>query len=210
MARQKYYVVWKGRRTGIFENWEACQRQIRGFSGAQYKSFPSREVAEQAWEGDSRQFIGRKRADSDLAEEQRKLIGDPIPDSICVDAACSGAPGPVEYRGVYTRSGAELFREGPFEDGTNNIGEFLAIVHALTHLKKEASPLPLYSDSKIAIGWVRAKRTRTKLKRTVRNQHLFERIERAEQWLEENTCDTVILFWSTKAWGDIPADYGRK
>ena len=43
----------------------------------------------------------------------------PIKESIAVDAACSGNPGKMEYRGVYVADGRELFHIGPFEEGTN-------------------------------------------------------------------------------------------
>ncbi len=134
----------------------------------------------------------------------------PILQSLCVDAACSGVPGPVEYQGVYADTQEIAFRQGPFPDGTNNVGEFLAIVHGLAHLKKTGSRYPLYSDSLVAIGWVKAGRTKTTLRRTARNGKLFELLARAERWLAENTYDTRILKWHTKAWGEIPADFGRK
>lgn len=42
----------------------------------------------------------------------------------------------MEYRGVDTKTRKQIFIQGPFEEGTNNIGEFLAIVHGLALLKK--------------------------------------------------------------------------
>lgn len=42
----KVYAVKQGRQTGIFDTWAECQEQIKGFSGAVYKSFTSREDAE--------------------------------------------------------------------------------------------------------------------------------------------------------------------
>ncbi|HZH70035.1 MAG TPA: RNase H family protein, partial [Flavobacteriaceae bacterium] len=127
-----------------------------------------------------------------------------------VDAASSGNPGIMEYRGVDTQTGQELFHQGPFEQGTNNVGEFLALVHGLAYLKKINSDRLIYSDSRIAMGWVKAKTCRTKLKQTYKNRKIFELIIRAEHWLKSNTYTTKIVKWETKAWGEIPADFGRK
>jgi ribonuclease HI len=131
--------------------------------------------------------------------------------SISVDAACSGNPGVMEYRGVWTADGAELFHFGPARDGTNNIGEFLAIVHALALLhKKEDAVTPVYTDSKTAISWVRKKKANTQLKPNHHNKNLFDMIRRAEKWLKENEWKNPVLKWETERWGEIPADFGRK
>jgi ribonuclease HI len=116
----------------------------------------------------------------------------------------------MEYRGVDTQTGKVLFHKGPFERGTNNIGEFLALVHGLAHLKKEGSDRIIYSDSRIAMGWVRKKKCGTKLAPHSSNKILFELIARAESWLKDNTYKTPVVKWETKAWGEIPADFGRK
>ena len=116
----------------------------------------------------------------------------------------------MEYRGVYVKTGEEIFRQGPFEDGTNNVGEFLALVHGLALLKQRNLDMPLYSDSKTAISWVKKRKAATKLERTARNAPIFELIERAEKWLQTNSFKTEILKWETEAWGEIPADFGRK
>jgi ribonuclease HI len=131
--------------------------------------------------------------------------------SISVDAACSGNPGRLEYRGVETENKNEIFHVGPLDEGTNNVGEFLALVHALAMLKKRGdSTTPVYSDSRIAMGWVKKKKANTKLKQTYRNERLFDLLERGEEWLASNTYKTRILKWETKKWGEIPADFGRK
>ena len=209
MAKKKYYVVWEGNNTGIFDSWAECQLQIKGYPNARYKSFKTREEAEAAYGGAAADFIGKnKKAQQYISEEAREAI---IWDSIAVDAACSGNPGDMEYRGVDTKTGTELFRVGPFKQGTNNIGEFLALVHGLAQLKKEGKhELPIYSDSKIAMGWVKKKVVNTKLKRTRANAKLFALIERGITWLKKNTYKNPILKWETKSWGEIPADFGRK
>ncbi|MFK7946708.1 MAG: viroplasmin family protein [Saprospiraceae bacterium] len=207
--KKKYYVVWEGHETGIFDNWTDCQRMIKNYSGARYKSFKTLEEAQEAFGADSRDFIGqnKKASKRPLTEASRKEI---IWESLAVDAACSGNPGAMEYRGVDTKTGYEFFRQGPFPQGTNNVGEFLALVHGLALLKQKGSTMPIYSDSKIAIGWVQKKVFRSKLQRTRTNARIFELVDRALIWLKNNSYDTEILKWKTKEWGEIPADFGRK
>jgi len=209
-TKKKYYVVWNGRKTGIFETWADCQKQIDGFPGAKYKSFISRKLAEDAFRGDSREYIGKEIFESELSDFERKLHGKPIPDSVSVDAAWSSSNGLMEYQGVETRTCKLLFKQGPFQDATNNIGEFLAIVHAAAYLKKLNSAIPIYTDSKTALSWIKKKKANTKLAGTKNNENLFEVIARAEKWLNDNTIENKILKWETKAWGEIIADFGRK
>jgi ribonuclease HI len=210
MAKQRYYVVWTGRKAGIYDNWDECSKQVTGFTGAIYKSFPTRELAEEAYRGNSGDYLGIDFDRTPPADEQLKAIGRPVSDSVAVDAACSGNPGMLEYRGVTTATGRELFREGPYDQGTVNIGEFLAIVHALAMLKKHGQSLAVYSDSATAIKWVKKKEVRTKLPRTLENEVLFILIERALKWLRDNSYPNELLKWETKAWGENPADFGRK
>lgn len=131
-------------------------------------------------------------------------------EALAVDAACSGNPGPMEYRGVHLPSGKQIFHFGPVQ-GTNNIGEFLAIVHALALLKQKNQPnMPIYSDSRTAQIWVQKKKCKTTLERTPKTEKLFEIIARAERWLQTNSYSNPILKWDTDNWGEIPADFGRK
>lgn len=210
--KQKFYVVWEGNEPGIYTSWAACQAQIKGFSGARYKAFPSMEQAEQAFFGDSSDFIGKNaKPVSSLTKEDLERIGKPNYHSISVDAACSGNPGALEYQGVDTKTGMRLFHKGPFPYGTVNLGEFLALVHGLALLKKQGKhDIPIYSDSRTAMAWVRNKKVRTEMKRNRTNAYLFQLVDRAEQWLHQNTFRNPILKWETKAWGEIPADFGRK
>lgn len=208
MAKKKYYVVWHGVEPGIYESWNECKAQVAGFDGARYKSFSTLEEAEEAYGGNPWMYIG-KSSRSRTAEPI--LPNDAvIRDSVSVDAACSGNPGLLEYRGVYTGDGAELFRVGPLEQGTNNVGEFLAIVHALALLKQKNSTIPIYTDSVNAIKWIERKKCNTKLQKSAKNQPLFDLIERAESWIEKNSWQNKILKWETRSWGEIPADFGRK
>jgi ribonuclease HI len=205
--KQKYYVVWKGRKSGIFTSWAECEKQVKGFAAAQYKSFDSRKEAEAAYQSNYESFKGKPASHGKWRDASVK----PLLPSICVDAACSGAPGKLEYRGVYTDSQEEIFRFGPFPDGTNNVGEFLAIVHALTWLAKHDKQLPVYSDSENGIAWVYTGKCRTNLKHTSKNAPLFVMIHSAENWLAENELDDdEVLKWDTESLGENPADFGRK
>ncbi len=205
-SKAKYYVVWKGRKTGIFTNWEACAKQVQGFPGARYKSFASRLAAEQALRGKYTAQVGKPVSSGEWLFSPNP----PIPASWCVDAACSGSPGRLEYRGVDLHTSKQIFHQGPYEHGTNNVGEFLAIVHALVMLEKKHSSMPIYSDSSTAIGWVKKKHCNTDLAADEKNTLLFELINRAEDWLADHPFANPILKWDTQAWGEIPADFNRK
>ena len=206
MNRAKYYVVWKGKKPGIYTNWEACEAQVSGFPEARYKSFATRAEAEKAFTGRYTQY-SRK-----IISSQKRLLANetPIQDSYVVDAACSGNPGRLEWRGLHLGSGKLLFHQGPFQSGTNNIGEFLAIVQALQLLEQRGLTLPVYSDSGTAIAWVRRNACNTSLKRDGRNRLLFSLITLAEKWLQEHPARAKVLKWDTQAWGEIPADFNRK
>ncbi len=208
--KKKFYVVWQGKHPGIFESWKDCKAQIEGYKGAQYKSFATFEEAKKAYNGNYKDYKGKSKGKSELSPEELLKIGDPNYNSIAVDAASSGNPGRMEYRGVDTKTKKVLFHQGPFEQGTSNVGEFLALVHGLAFLQQKKSERILYSDSRIAIGWVRKKKCGTKLVKNAKNAQLFELIERAENWLKKNRFNTPIVKWETKAWGEIPADFGRK
>lgn len=207
--KNKYYVVWEGHQTGIFDSWDKCRKQVEGYTGAKYKGFTSLEEAKTAFGHNAWKYIG-KAVKKPENPELIQSLGVPVWQAICVDAACSGNPGLLEYRGINMVTGQEIFRRGPYKDGTNNIGEFLGIVTGLVWLKQNGLSLPLYSDSRNAILWVKTRKVNTKLVRSDKNKELFDLIDKALGWLQTNRYDTLILKWETKAWGEIPADFGRK
>lgn len=206
MSKSKFYTVWSGKTPGVYASWKECEEQVKGVEGAKYKSFDTREEAEKALQGNYWQFV-KPKLDKQATPTQHPQI---IAESLAVDAACSGNPGDMEYRGVYVKTGQQIFIQGVYKEATNNIGEFLAIVHGLALLKQKGSNMPIYSDSVTAQAWVKAKKCKTKLERTPQNAAVFERIEAAERWLQNNTYTTKILKWDTPKWGEIPADFGRK
>jgi ribonuclease HI len=205
----KYYVVWSGHQPGIYDSWEDCQLQIKNYPNAKYKGFPSRVEAEKAYNGSYENSIKKNQKGKSLFKLDENQPTPVIP-SIAVDAAWNTVTGDMEYQGVDTQTKRLIFHQGPYRDGTNNIGEFLAIVHALALLKIQKSNLPIYTDSITAIAWVRNRRANTKLIKSSENEILFELISRAERWLKENIWRNPILKWETTIWGEIPADFGRK
>ena len=207
MPEKKYYVVWKGKKPGLYDNWKECEAQVKGVDGAVYKSFQGLEEARRAYSGDPKDYV-KRRATSQKVPSAK--VGSPVLESLSVDAACSGNPGAMEYRGVDTKSGIQLFHKGPFPLGTNNIGEFLGIVHALAYLEKKGSMLPVYTDSRTALKWVKDKTVKTKLPRNAKTEALFELLDRAVSWLNSHEYPNKILKWETEKWGEIPADFGRK
>lgn len=211
--RRKFYVVWNGYATGVFDSWEECQLQVKGYPDAKYKSFDSQEAAVAAYRGDPAEQLDLLKA---IASGPKvKVNYEAIPeiklDALAVDAACSKNPGPVEYQGVWVRTGERIFHAGPFEGGTNNIGEYLALVHGLALLQQQGNPhTPIYTDSKTARSWVRNRQPKTSLKPDGKNAHLFDLIRRATAWLQSHEITNPILTWDTPEWGEIPADFGRK
>ena len=213
MAKKKaaYYTVWSGKTPGVYDSWEECEQQVKGFAGARYKGFASREEATQALAAPPEQYIIRKpKAENALPSTGRDGGRSPVLPALAVDAACSGNPGVMEFRGVIADTGTEVFHRGPFVNGTNNIGEFLAIVLGLAYLKQNNLPWVLYSDSRTALAWLKKGHADTKLEWNASNQDLFMMLRKAEMWLHDNTWTTPIYKWDTKAWGEIPADFGRK
>ena len=207
--KQKYYVIWEGKVPGIYTSWEECQVQIAGFPSPKFKSFDSRVEAEFAFARNYTQFIKKSSpADKPKAKPSASTI---LSDSICVDAACSGNPGDMEYQCVETNTKKLIFHQGPFKDGTNNVGEFLALVRALALLHKNNNThTAIYTDSKTAMSWVKNKKAKTTLGLTKKNAVIHDLISRAESWLSGNSYQNKIIKWETEVWGEIPADFGRK
>ncbi len=208
--RKKFYTVWEGYETGVFETWEECKKYTAGYPGAIFKAFPTLELAQEALFSDYEDFKGKQYFKQELSTEELLLIGEPIHDSISVDASFSSKTRQMEYRGVETESKLELFKIGPFQDSNNNVGEFLALVHALALMKQKQDTRPIYSDSKTAISWVKKKKIRSKLERNQQNEKVFQLVDRAITWLNTNEYKNQLLKWETKAWGEIPADFNRK
>ena len=223
--KQKYYVVWQGKKPGIYSSWEECKEQVVGVQGAQYKGFDTLAEAEAASRLPYNSVVvnngqnGFNRAngqsgaliidENGMTTVKPGTENPPVLDALAVDAACSGNPGVMEYQGIYIPTRTRVFHYRA-EKGTNNIGEFLAIVHGLSYLKKHHLNQIIYSDSVNAISWVRQKQCKSKLVEDDSTAELWDYIHRAEAWLHNNPYTTEIRKWDTDHWGEIPADFGRK
>lgn len=194
-----FYVVWAGRAPGIYTSWKECEPLVKGYKGARFRSFEDEGVA-----------LASYGAGRPLDTLDRGASAGPMALSYSVDASCRGNPGPVEYRGVVTGTGREIFRVGPLAEGTNNIGEFLAVCHALAFCAKRGLEVPVYTDSQTALAWIRHRKCGSALARNAASQETFNLVDRAEKWLASNTWRNPVLQWDTRAWSEIPADFGRK
>ena len=206
-SEKKFYVVRKWKKIWIFDSRDECKKSVNWFSDAKYKSFERKEDAEIALQEWWEKYYEVKKTTKKV-----KVKHEDIPffaESIAVDAACSGNPWEMEYRWIDLQTGDEIFHE-KFKIWTNNIWEFLAIVHWLNYLWDDNRVI--YSDSRIAISWVNQWKCKTKINANESSDffRLLGMIERAEKWLKENEIKHKILKWNTEEWGEIPADFGRK
>ncbi|MDQ0107135.1 ribonuclease HI [Chitinophaga terrae (ex Kim and Jung 2007)] len=204
MSKQKFYVVWKGRQTGIFNNWEECKAQIDGFPGAVYKSFPTLNLAREA-------FAAGPSVNHENGNNSTTPTSSFIRESIAVDAAWNTVTKDMEFQAIDNQTNEVIFRRGPYKNATGNIGEYLAIILALEYCRKNNLPqLPIYSDSLTAIKWVKDKEPNTSLPATEENKPILLLLQKATDMLKENEYPNPILKWETKEWGENPADFGRK
>lgn len=210
--KHKYYVVWEGREPGIYDNWNDAKEMIENYPGARFKSFPTLAEATAAYRGDE---TGKNLAQA-FARHKFDIVNyaaNPLirTDAIAVDGACAGNPGLMEYRGVRIADGKEVFHLGPLPGGTNNIAEYIAIIHAAAALAKAGdSRTPIYSDSKTALSWIRRGHSYTKISPNGHNEKVIQLLARADAWRQTHKIANPILKWDTDNWGEIPADFGRK
>jgi len=164
---KKFYVVWQGRETGIFTDWNTCKKHIDKFAGARYKSFPTLAEAEAAFGNNSRAVKStdasagspvKKRA----AVQTVKTYGSDeiaamnIDTKIFTDGGCEPNPGKAG-------SGVAVYRDGVVAElwyglfnpkGTNNTAELNALHQALIMAKNEigkGKSVAIFCDSKYAI-----------------------------------------------------------
>lgn len=211
--KRKYYVVWNGYAPGIYDTWEECKAQVEGFPGARYKAYGDLEEATESFRdlGDGDDLALFRNVPRQKIPADYSRFPDIRLDALAVDAACSANPGPVEYQGVIVGTGKRIFHVGPLAGGTNNIGEYLAIIHAAALLKQQGlTTLPIYTDSRTALAWLRAGHSKTTVTATAENAQIMAMLTRADRWLASNVITNPILKWETEKWGEIPADFGRK
>ncbi len=204
---KKKYVVWVGRKIGIYDTWEECQAQVNGYKDSRYMKFSSQEAAEAAFREGPDNYWGSKKA---TVSTSIKYPDEVQKNSIAVDVGCRGAHGPMEFRGIDLIDNKMIFEYGPYDVGTSNIGEFLAIIEGLKYIAKTGKHSIIYSDSKVAIGWVRKKECNTTLEDNDKTMEIHAMIDSGLNWLRNNKYSCKIVKWNTAKWGEIPADYGRK
>lgn len=214
MPNRKFYVVFAGYQPGIYDTWEECKAQVDGFHGAKYKSYPSCEEATMAFrkEQDVEEmqfytFLTQKRD----VRPNYSAFPEIRLDAIAVDGACNHNPGgDVEYQGVMVGSGERVFHVGPYPGGSNNVGEYIGLVHALALLAQRGdTTTPVYSDSVTALSWLRRRHSRCTIKFPPGNK-LKELLDRADMWVATHQIVNPVIKWKTDEWGEIPADFGRK
>lgn len=211
MSSNKYYVVWNGVEPGVYDSWEECELQVKNFPGAKYRAFPTQRAAVEAYRGEA--DLGIFKA---IGQHTRQFVNyEAFPeirlDAIAVDGACSKNPGPMEYRGVMVGDGTEVFHVGPIDGGTNNIAEYIALIHAASLLARRGDfTTPIYSDSKTALGWLAKGHSNTKITPTPANAQIRQLLARADAWRSANRIVNPVIKWDTDRWGEIPADFGRK
>ena len=213
-ARRKFYVVWVGHNPGIYDSWDECKLQTDGFQGSRFKAFDNLKAATAAYRGKPEDHIGilKSIANRPPAQVNYDAFHEIKLNAIAVDGACSRNPGPTEYQGVLVGTGETIFKVGPIQNATNNIGEYLAIVHALAWLDaNHDKTTPIYSDSRTALSWLRRREHNSKLIPTPENAYARELLLRADRWLQAHpSIPNPVLKWDTENWGEIPADFGRK
>jgi ribonuclease HI len=163
---QKFYVVWSGRQTGVFTDWATTQKAVDKYAGARFKSFPTREDAEQAFGHGAPARLPHKRAASREAAAPKgrgPFVGTAhqFDVSIYCDGACEPNPGNAGSGIVVYRDGelAQLWFGLHNPMGTNNTAELNALYHALRMAEAEinaGNTVEVCSDSQYSINSIRS------------------------------------------------------
>lgn len=157
-----YYGVWAGHKTGIFDNWNECQAQTKGFKGAKFKKLNAKTLEDAKIEFDNG-YVEKSKAEkkektksTTKSSKKHELHNYHLMDGIHIfcDGACQGNPAP-------SASGVSIFMNGVLrklytgcyvEDGSNNISELEAIIFCLEKAIEVNRPLTIYVDSQYAIN----------------------------------------------------------
>lgn len=202
MAKKNFYVVLKGRKPGIYNSWPECEAQVKGFSGASYKGVSTYDQAYELFHGvkpkKNDPILKKQNLDTTFATER----------CIYVDAACSGNPGPAEFRYLWSDTGEVIYHSSKF-NATNNIAEFLGIVDALMFVKENNLDVDIFTDSKSGLSWVFNKKIKTSYE-WEKDPRLSRAIMKCLDFLEKNEKYPRLRKWNTALQGEIPADFGRK
>lgn len=188
-TKQKFYVVWKGRKPGIYKTWDECKSQTDGFAGAIFKSFPSASEAETAFARKPKE--GSKTNGKPSTAKAKSISIESDAYAIFCDGGCDPNPGPSGTgMAVYMKGQIHEHWCGRHEsEGSNNRAELFGILESLNYTKmlSDAGQVTgkqkaiIYCDSQYAINcvtkWSKAWRKngwRTKNGDPVRNQEIVE------------------------------------
>ncbi len=157
---KKFYVVWEGRKTGIFTDWDTCKKQVYGFPGAKYKSFSTRAEAEIAFAkapaGGGKKKAAKKKGTSRGSLSNKDVQALLVDVKIFTDGGCEPNPGQAG-------SGISIYRDNRVEElwyglydlcGTNNTAELNALYQALILARGEleaGDTVAILCDSKYSI-----------------------------------------------------------
>jgi len=162
---KKFYVVWQGRKPGIYTDWPTCLQQVDKFTGARYKSFPSLADAQSAFEGGSSsagtssKSKNKSNASSVKTYTAKEVLAFDAYTKIFTDGGCEPNPGEAG-------SGLALYCENELTQlwyglynpmGTNNTAELNALHQALLIAKREINAkrtVAIFCDSKYSIQCV--------------------------------------------------------
>ncbi|MGE3297060.1 MAG: viroplasmin family protein [Porticoccaceae bacterium] len=154
MPPQKYYVVWVGKAPGIYSTWPEAERQIKGFPGAKFKSFPTLALAEAAYAQGKTAMVRKPASPRAKVAATGKHASADI--EIYCDGACDPNPGQAGTGIAIYKSGAlyQLWYGLYNPAGTNNTAELLGLHHALVFADKfsaSGQSVAILCDSKYAI-----------------------------------------------------------
>ena len=163
---KKYYVIWQGRETGIFTDWDTCKKHIDKFNGARYKSYKTREEAESAFAGSSSAAMKKSKSapkkhsgKGPKTYSAEEVASHKAQTKIFTDGGCEPNPGKAG-------SGVAVYRDNNISElwfglfnpkGTNNTAELNALYHALMMAEKEIQAkqtVAIFCDSKYSIQCV--------------------------------------------------------
>ncbi len=161
MAKKKFYAVAVGRSCGIFMDWTTAEKQVKGFAGAKFKSFPTEKEA-RVWLEDPVYTKTTSQSTSSgkkVAKPASLATADPEKIVVYTDGGSINNPGPGGYGVVIVQDGEIRQLSGGFRHTTNNRMEMMAAIVALTELQGQVKQIDLYSDSSYLVngmrkGWV--------------------------------------------------------
>jgi ribonuclease HI len=156
LTKKKYYVVWEGRETGIFENWATTQKHTTGHKNARFKSFKTRQEAEDAFAAGD---VNQSEKAGVKNQTEKPAISDEYEVSIYCDGSCDPNPGEAGS-GLAVYHGQDLVEAcyGLYEpNGTNNTAELNALLTALNKASdtiESGATTQILSDSSYSINCI--------------------------------------------------------